>query len=114
MSIETSIALIAFAFIVLVIYLAWTLFTLSKTLNQATKTLEKVNLLTQDIEHKAQALDSLFQAVSLIGDKLREKTEDLTRNEVSETKTQSPDKVTDILEWVAGGIRLWTAFKKRR
>lgn len=111
MIIEISVAIAVLAFVVLVVYLIKTLCSLRKTLDQARYTLQGINELKSDLEYKAKSLNPLFDTFSLLGEKALEKAGSMTQREIQD---ESEDKLTNILEWVTGGIRLWCAFKKRR
>lgn len=115
--IEISIAVIAAAFVILVIYLAITLWSLHKTLCQLKKTLENT-------QRKLDALDSLFEVTSLVGEKVVDYIErweptkySTSNNESSNNPPPSSSTKTiyaDIAEWLAIGINLWLNIKKRR
>jgi uncharacterized protein YoxC len=121
MIIEISVAVIALAFVFLVVYLAVTLISLKRTLDQVRQNLIQLNAITIDLEAKTESLNSLFETVSLLGDKMHQKVETFCTNDKAkskklhyETEENSEDRITDILEWLSGGIRLWCVFKKRR
>ena len=111
MIIEISVAIAVLAFVVLVVYLIKTLCSLRKTLDQARYTLQGINELKCDLDYKVKALNPLFETVSLLGEKAYEKVEGMSQKEV---QGENEDRLTSILEWVTGGIRLWCALKKRR
>ena len=123
MVIDISIAIIALAFVFLVIYLASTLKSLKLTLDQARVNLIKINEIADEIQHKADSFNGFFDAASLVGDRVRNKVETLSEQKVQPRQSFGScetderlkhDNISDILEWLSGGIRLWNALKKRR
>lgn len=135
--IEYSIAVIAFAFSVLVIYLVIMLRTTRVTMNQLDQTLkcvqQKLTLLSdesvklmEDIERKSQALDSLFQIISLIGNKAlatvetldafkesSEHVKDRNCDSVQDCEVPEKSKVDLIVEWAALSLNIWQMIKRR-
>ncbi len=112
--IEISIAVIALAFVVLVIYLVITLWSVHKTLCELRKTLLSAQC-------KMDALDPLFKATSLVGDKALECAQrwrthkcDIDPDEQQRAAPSSKDKLVDIVEWLALGLTLWLNVKKGR
>lgn len=93
MIIEISVAVIALAFVILVIYLILLFSAVKQTLNQtnllvndvrkqlddlsgeAKKTIEHTNQMSADLRHKMEALDPLFNSIANVGDVLEHKAE---------------------------------------
>lgn len=124
---EISVLIIAIAFVVLVIFLSFVLIATVKLIKQLTKTVSTVDetikemtdegmYLIQDINEKVSALNPFFQTLSLLGERLKEKTENWENREevVFEEEREKKSKLTNILEWVALGFSLWSQAKKRR
>lgn len=115
MIIEISIAIIACAFVALVIYLILVLRQTCQTLNQLNHTMETVN-------KQVESFDSLFKAVSLVGDKALESAQGLSQGDPSgectadanRTPCRSQGTMSDIVEWLTVGLGLWLQMKKRR
>ena len=107
MIIEISVAVIAVAFVALVIYLIITLQTLRTTLQHADEALGSVKKqvedlgiegrkviqhateLSLDVQSKMSALDPLFQTVSNIGNALEKKTESFAEEVQRSNKTSA-------------------------
>lgn len=60
MPIETSVTIIALAFVVLVIFLVTTLMKTKETLAEAAQLIQKLDELTSDIKSKSESLNFLF------------------------------------------------------
>jgi uncharacterized protein YoxC len=145
MIIEVSVAVVAVAFIVLVIYLILMLNALRVTLGQvdqtvvevrkqldeiggqAQKAVEHANQVSFDLKRKMESLNSIFNSFSNIGEILEHKTFALKKealvsshkeNKLSdideqELRVREEINVTDILELVGIGIRLWQKLKNK-
>lgn len=132
-----SVALIAVAFLVLVIYVAKTLKSLQETLSSVSKTLmgvekqlegvtqettellHKTNALADDIQEKSKSLNSVVTAVKDVGttvNKFNGTLKDLTNSfeiQVEENK----EKVSQIVQWTNVFLELkdkWNAKKKEK
>ncbi len=142
MVIEISVAVIAVAFVILVIYLIVMMTALRVTLRQVNFTLiegrkhledvsvevKKVIALTHevsaDLKGKMESLDSVFNSVDNMGEILEQKTaalkcdilEQKTAALKAEQRLQTPElnRVADVLELATLGVRLWQNLKKRR
>ena len=141
MIIEISVAVIAAAFFILVIYLIVFIRALKVTLGQFNSTLSDVRRhldeigneakkATFDVNNKMESLNSVFKAVSNIGDYLEQKSksvkleaeicalknEERTANKKAEYSRVNPvfDHVASILELVGQSFRLWQDVNKRR
>src|ERR1700721_2640465 len=111
MIIEISVAVIALAFVALVIYLINVLSSLRRTLDQARFTLQGINELKGDLDDKSKCLDPIFLTCSILGEKALDKVKNMPAKELENVKE---DKFTNILEWITEGIRLWCTIKKGR
>lgn len=132
-----SVALIAIAFLVLVIYVAKTLTSLQETLSSVSKTLiglekqldgvtqettellQKTNALADDIQEKSKSLNTVVTAVKDVGttvNKFNGTLKDLTDSfeiQVEENK----QKVSQIVQWSNVFLELkdkWNAKKKEK
>lgn len=140
MIIDLSIALIALAFVILVVYLIIALRSLNRTLQQVNETLgetrqkiddmttESVKLLRNtneisgNLHQKLESLDPLFKVVSLVGNQAVNTVESFKsqKKEASEdeeelvSSSKSQNRVLEIVEWVAVGVNLLLSLKKRR
>ncbi|MEO2078524.1 MAG: DUF948 domain-containing protein [Bacillus sp. (in: firmicutes)] len=114
-----SVALIAIAFLVLVIYLSATLKSLQGTLSSVSKTLtglekqldgvttettlllQKTNALAEDIQQKSEGLNSVVDAVKDVGvtvSKFNGTLLNLT-NTVDQQVEDSKEKISQIVQW---------------
>jgi uncharacterized protein YoxC len=132
-----SVALIAIAFLVLVMYVAKTLTSLQETLSSVSKTLiglekqldgvtqettellQKTNALADDIQEKSKSLNSVVSAVKDVGstvNKFNGTLKNLTDSfdiQVEENK----EKVSQIVQWSNVFLELkdkWNAKKKEK
>ncbi|WHY89097.1 DUF948 domain-containing protein [Neobacillus novalis] len=114
-----SVALIAIAFLVLVIYLSKTLKSLQGTLTSVSKTLtglekqlngvtsettmllQKTNALAEDIQHKSESLNSVVDAVKDVGTtvtKFNDTLKNIT-NSVDKQVVENKEKISQIVQW---------------
>ena len=114
-----SVALIAIAFFVLVIYLSKTLKSLQVTLTSVSNTLtglekqlngvttettlllQKTNALAEDIQLKAESLNSVVDAVKDVGttvSKFNGTLQNIT-NSVDQQVEESKEKISQIIQW---------------
>ncbi|WHY76486.1 DUF948 domain-containing protein [Neobacillus sp. WH10] len=114
-----SVALIAIAFFVLVIYLSKTLKSLQVTLTSVSNTLtglekqlngvttettlllQKTNALAEDIQQKAESLNSVVDAVKDVGttvSKFNGTLQNIT-NSVDQQVEESKEKISQIVQW---------------
>ncbi|AVD56772.1 MULTISPECIES: DUF948 domain-containing protein [Heyndrickxia] len=116
-----SVALIAVAFLILVIALTKTLKSLSKTLDnlsdtvkglegqmhgiteESTKLLEKTNVLVEDIEHKSERLNSVVYAVEDIGVSAQQLSQALRKvtTSIASAVSKRQDKIAQAVQWGA-------------
>lgn len=143
MIIEISVAVIALAFFVLVIYLIIMILALRKTLRhvdhlifETKKIVGQVGEVGPNFKYKLEALDPIFQSISNLGKFLDKKTRSLgldnsccsqpkqanldylaslASSTASEREGQSYElnRCADLLELGSFGIRLWQKLKKR-
>ncbi|MGP7818416.1 DUF948 domain-containing protein [Niallia sp. 01092] len=129
-----SVALIAIAFTVLVIYLAKTLKSLHITLDSVSKTLsglerqldgvtrettvllEKTNHLAADIQQKSESLNSVVDAVKGVGESVRgfnQSVQSITNN-VETTLEKNQDKISQIVQWSNIAMNIRDQWNSRR
>ncbi|WP_413308207.1 DUF948 domain-containing protein [Bacillus sp. 1P10SD] len=114
-----SVALIAIAFFVLVIYLSKTLKSLQGTLTSVSKTLsglekqldgvtsettlllQKTNALAEDIQQKSESLNSVVDAVKDVGSTVTKFNGTLLNltNTVDQQVEDSKEKISQIVQW---------------
>lgn len=133
-ALEISIALIAVAFVVLVIYLIGVLRSASQTLSQvnqllrdnqskisdlsleSVKLLQGVNQLTEDVQVKMEDLDPLFHTVRKLGDKALYKVGGKEfrpeRENLNGEQHSTNYMLGDIADFIALGLNLWMKWKK--
>ncbi|WP_102274233.1 DUF948 domain-containing protein [Cytobacillus massiliigabonensis] len=129
-----SIAVIAIAFLILVIYLSKTLKSLQVTLDSVSKTLiglekqldgvtretaellHKTNALAEDIQHKSESLNSVVVAVKDVGDTVRsfngsiQKVTASVNNQFEENK----DKIAAVVQWSQIFLEMKDKWKMRK
>lgn len=108
MFLEITLGIAALAFTALMIYLIIVLRSLKTTLDLSAHTLIIVNDIAEDVNIKLQSFDGVFEAVEMVGDKLRD-VNDRTSNRSEE---RSKNKVAALLEWLTLGATLWMKFRK--
>lgn len=137
MVIDISVAIIAVAFLALVIYLILTLQSLRQTFNhlnaalapiqrhtedlceQAENLLDQTTRLTKDLKHKSEALESVFHSVANVGEsleKITKKNNQLIPPNVQQHANlqQHAIPVEEMVEWVLLGCQLFKKLKDRR
>ncbi len=129
-----SIALIAIAFLVLVIYLSKTLRSLKVSLDhvagtlaglekqvesittETTVLLKKTNALADDLHQKSQSINSVVDAVKDVGNTIQKVNGSIQT--VSESVTykvqQNQDKVAQVIQWGSVIIDIWDKWKDKR
>ncbi|MBU8879761.1 DUF948 domain-containing protein [Bacillus sp. FJAT-29790] len=129
-----SVALIAIAFFILVIYLSRTLKSLQVTLESVSKTIEglekqldgvtkettallhKTNALADDIAEKSESLNSVVNAVKDVGESVRgfngsiQKITSSVNNQIEENK----DKISQVVQWSQVFFEIKEKWKMRR
>ncbi len=114
-----SVALIAIAFFILVIYLTRTLKSLQGTLNSVSKTLSgleqqldgvtkettillhKTNELASDVQKKAEDLNSVVDAVKDVGESVRKFSGSIQSitNSMTHQVEENKDKMAQVIQW---------------
>ncbi|OCA81868.1 DUF948 domain-containing protein [Pradoshia sp. D12] len=129
-----SVALIAIAFLVLVIYLSRTLKSLQTTMESVSSTLtgletqmqgittettlllHKTNALAEDIQHKSENLNTVVDAVKGVGGSIQRvnQTIDQITNRVQLAASQNDEKITQVVQWGNACIELVNKWKKHK
>lgn len=120
-TIEISLAVIALAFVVLVIYLLVVLNSTKKTLDQLSKVMKNVEITTVNVNQKMIAMDSLFLAISNLGDKALSATNKLKGNNAEENlddssfrlKSEANGRVDHLMDLLSLGVSLWKVYKNK-
>lgn len=129
-----SVALIAVAFLILVIYLARTLRSVGNTLDSVSKTLvnlekqldgvtnettvllHKTNALASDIQGKVENLNSVVEAVKDVGDSVRKfngAIQSITTS-VDHQMEENKEKIAQIVQWSNIVLELKDKWQARR
>lgn len=122
-----SVALIAVAFFILVIYLIKTLKTVQGTLQSLTKTIEgmekqiqdigtetaqllhKTNAVADDVQKKVESLNVLFEAVKQVGSTVQ------TFNDALAKKwTANEQKFIQAIQWGNAFFEIWGKWKEKK
>ncbi|ANB62090.1 hypothetical protein GFC30_3105 (plasmid) [Anoxybacillus amylolyticus] len=122
-----SVALIAVAFFLLVIYLIKTLKTVQGTLQSLTKTIEgmekqiqaigtetaqllhKTNAVVDDVQKKVESINVLFEAVKQIGSTVQ------TFNDALVKKwTANEQKLVQAFQWSNAFLEIWGKWKEKK
>ncbi|MGJ7920396.1 DUF948 domain-containing protein [Neobacillus sp. LXY-4] len=129
-----SVALIAISFLILVIYLSKTFKTLQVTLDSVSKTLnglekqidgvmsettdllKKTNALADDIQEKAESLNSVVTAVKDVGGSFQKFNHTLQNvtNTVNRSYEQNQEKISQIVQWSNVFIELKEKWKNKK
>ncbi|MEX2415746.1 MAG: DUF948 domain-containing protein [Paenibacillaceae bacterium] len=139
MLIELSVAVIAVAFVALTIYLIIALRSVNDSVQQVSKTLEKVQLqvdevtretvimmrttnqITGDLHKKLKQVDALFESVGEVGEAVNQVTSSM--KQVSATVTNSithgvqqgvhkrQKRIDEVVQWTNVAINLWQKFQ---
>ncbi|MEO3945535.1 DUF948 domain-containing protein [Gorillibacterium sp. CAU 1737] len=140
--VEVSIALVAVAFAVLVIFLVRTLNMVQASLKETNQTISDVqrelndvsgevkglirntNQITMDVRHKMKALDSLFGTVENVGDTLEGVTSSLknassrfatnVNHNMRQVETTENKPLYRVLNTVSSAIDIWQRLKVHR
>lgn len=126
--------IVAIAFVVLVVYLAQTLKALRTTLVNVASTVDSLeqqmtgitreterllnntNKLTEDVQEKSQALDTVFVQVKEVGsslETLNDSFRNISNQVVSGTERYS-DQVEKAVEWSSAIMRIWQKWKVKQ
>jgi uncharacterized protein YoxC len=129
-----SVAVIAIAFFILVIYLVKTLKSLQGTLDSVAHTLDglegqlqgvtgettallhKTNSLAEDIQHKSEQLNTVVYAVKDVGTTLQNLTGSFKKmsNSVSKEMDRNQDKVAQVVQWSNVLMEIRNKWKSKR
>lgn len=129
-----SVAVIAIAFLVLVIYLAKTLKSLQGTLDNVSHTLaglerqldgvtkettvlsHKTNSLATDIQQKSENLNSVVTAVKEVGDSVRKFNGSIQKitSSVNTQLEQNKDKISQVVQWSNVLLEIKDKWKMRK
>ncbi|MBS4191658.1 DUF948 domain-containing protein [Bacillus sp. FJAT-49705] len=129
-----SIAVIAIAFLILVIYLSKTLKSLQITLESVSKTLsglegqldgvtrettallQKTNALAEDIQQKSENLNSVVHAVKDVGESVRGFNNSIKRitSSVNEQLEENQDRISQVVQWGQVILELKDKWKMRK
>ena len=129
-----SVALIAVAFLILVIFLAKTLKSLQLTLNNVAGTLEglekqmegittettellkRTNALADDIQDKSQRLNTVVDAVKDVGNSIQRFNNSIqtVSNSVTYEVEKNQDKISQAIQWGNVVIDIWDRWKTKK
>ncbi|MFE8697050.1 DUF948 domain-containing protein [Cytobacillus sp. FJAT-53684] len=129
-----SIAVIAIAFLILVIYLSKTLKSLQVTLDSVSKTLvglekqldgvtrettdllHKTNELALDIQHKSESLNSVVYAVKDVGDTVRGFNGSIQKitSSINSQLEENKEKISSVVQWSQVFLEMKDKWKKRK
>ncbi|MGK9488382.1 DUF948 domain-containing protein [Bacillus pumilus] len=129
-----SVALIAIAFLILVIHLSKTLKSLQLTLKNVASTLEglegqmqgittettqllhKTNQLAEDIQDKSAKLNTVVDAVQGIGGSINQFNTSIKQaaGAVSSSVERNQEKVTDVVSWSNAALEIYKKWKQRK
>ncbi|MDQ0231081.1 DUF948 domain-containing protein [Metabacillus malikii] len=129
-----SVALIAIAFTILVVYVSKTLKALQGTLTNVANTLEglekqmsgvtlettqllhKTNILADDIRQKSEKLNSVVDSVQDIGTTIQQLNHSVRNVTTSVTTNleQNQDKVNQVAQWSNAAIEIWSRWKHKK
>jgi uncharacterized protein YoxC len=122
-----SVALIAIAFFILVIYLVKTLKTVQGMLQSLTKTIEgiekqmneigtettqllhKTNAVADDVQKKVESLNAVFDAVKQVGATVQTFNDSLTKK-----LTANEQKVAQVVQWGNALLEIWEKWKEKK
>ncbi|UII55213.1 DUF948 domain-containing protein [Cytobacillus spongiae] len=129
-----SVALIAIAFFILVIYVSKTLKSLQGTLDrvshtlaglerqldgvtrETTELLSKTNTLADDIQKKSESLNSVVDAVKEVGDSVRGFNQSITkiRSTMNKQLDANEEKISQVVQWSNVFLELKDKWKLKR
>jgi uncharacterized protein YoxC len=139
MLIDVSVAVIAAAFVALTIYLIITLRSVNDSVQQVSKTLEKVQLqvddvtretvilmrstnqITEDVHNKLKQVDALFESVSEVGEAVNQVTTSMKQVSATVTKSithgvqsgvhKQQKRIDEVIHWTNVAVNLWQKFQ---
>lgn len=119
-----SVAIVAVAFVCLVIFLITTLLSLKKSLECSNQLIQNTNDVVIDVEKKLHALDPVFHAVSDLGNVAVRNTanikslSDEVASAVVHDKKMKVERVVstamEVFDWTLMGVALWQKIKESR
>ncbi|OLO40214.1 hypothetical protein BTR23_06880 [Alkalihalophilus pseudofirmus] len=129
-----SVAVVAVAFFILVLYLVQTLKSATKTLNNVADTvsslekqlqgvtketeflLQKTNRLADDIHEKSQSLNTMFDSVKDLGQSVQTVNDSLKKvsNTVARQSEQQSAQVAQAVQWGNAAIDLYSKWKEKK
>lgn len=137
--IGVSVLLIALAFIVLVFYLVQTLNTAKASLEETSRTLNKMqekldqlsqemlgviensNHITTDVKQKLASVNQLFESAKHTGEVVDQVTTSVkqvsasvarsVQENVDDALKNNKNRITDVLGWVSAGMMVWQKWK---
>mgnify|MGYP000023542709 CR=1 FL=1 len=135
MLIGLSVAVIAAAFVALTIYLIIALRSVNDSVQQVSKTLEKVQLqvdevtretvvmmrttnqITEDFQKKIKKVDALFESVGEVGEAVNQVTSSMKQVSATVTKSithgvetgihKQQNRIDEVIHWTNVAINLW-------
>lgn len=114
MIIEISIAIIAVAFLILVIFLVTVLLSLRETLKKTSDLTDDLREMTENLHRDLSAFDPYFRSVADLGELLEEKSCSLKKECSKEQEDDPVETIKNILALATIGIGMWQKFKQRR
>lgn len=142
MVIEWSVAFIALAFIVLVVYTVLTLRSARASLDQVNQALsqmqqqlndisketlellQQTNRITADVHNKIKSADSLFQSAQQVGEAVHEVVSSVKQvsatvsqsvmNHVQQAVHKNRNTVSEMTEWATIAIRIWQKWQAHK
>src|SRR5699024_9164986 len=126
-AIAIGVIIVAVAFAVLELYLAQTLKSTQRTLNNDTDTLaeeesrvegintettlllQTTNDLAEDVNHKVVRLNSVFEGVEEVGDTFNNLTRSMKKlsNSISVSSEEDVEKATEAVKWSTAIMNIW-------
>lgn len=112
---EISIAVIAGAFVILVGFLIYVLISAKRTLDQLNKVMKNVEITTVNVNQKLVAMDSLFFAISNVGDKALAASSKLNEDyeEALVPRSEAQSRIDHLMDWLSLGANIWKVYKKK-
>jgi uncharacterized protein YoxC len=132
-AIAIAVIIVAVAFAVLVLYIAQTLKSTQRTLNNVADTLEgfqhqidgittettlllqKTNDLAEDVNHKVAKLNSVFDGVEEVGNTFHSLTKSMKKlsTSISVSADQDVEKATEAVKWSTALLNIWKSRKNK-
>ncbi|HSU78814.1 MAG TPA: DUF948 domain-containing protein [Candidatus Angelobacter sp.] len=129
-----SVALLAIAFTILVIFVAQTLKSAQHSLNkvsetlgevvqqmdgitsETTKLLHKTNVMAEDLYGRTKALNPVFDSIEGIGESIQTVNASIRRmsNVVTEKSEKYSEEVVRVLQWGDAAMSFWNKWKPKR